>query len=79
MRSAIRVRSYSATAPRINSSWSCVRVPSHRSVQKHHLAAGMLEFLQQHHELDVVARQAVGIGDQDLRHLTRPHRIAQPV
>ena len=53
-----------------------LRVPSHRPVQEGHLAAGALELLEQHHELDVVARQTVGIGDQQPVHLARPYRVA---
>jgi hypothetical protein len=56
-----------------------LRVPAHRPVQEGDLAAEALELPQQDHELDVVARQAVGIGDQHLRDLARPHRIAQPI
>lgn len=56
-----------------------LRVAPDRPIQEGDLTPGALEFLQEHHQLDVVARQAVGIGDQHLRDLTRPHRVAQPV
>ena len=56
-----------------------LRIASHRPIQEDHLATGALELLQQHHELDVVARQAVRIGDQHLGDLAYPHRIAQPI
>jgi hypothetical protein len=54
-------------------------VPAHRPVQEGDLAAEAFELFQQHHELDVVARQAVGVGDQHPVHLARPHNVAQPV
>ncbi|MCR6630164.1 MAG: hypothetical protein NVV74_09010 [Magnetospirillum sp.] len=54
-------------------------VPPHRSIQKLDPAAKALQFLQEHHQLDVVARQPVGVGDQDPLDLTGPHGIAQSI
>jgi hypothetical protein len=78
MRSAIKVRSYSATAPRICKE-VILWVPPHRPIQELTPAAGALQLLQEDHQLDVVARQAIGVGDQHPLDLAGPHRIAQPV
>jgi hypothetical protein len=52
-----------------------VRILAHRPVQKQHLAAPSLQFLQQHHLMHVMAGQPVGIGDRHSIHLRRPDRI----
>src|ERR1051325_9711991 len=64
MRSAIRNRSYSATAPRICRSL-IMRILAHRAVQEFHVAAAALPFFDQHHLMHVVARQSIGTGEQD--------------
>jgi hypothetical protein len=56
-----------------------LRITADRPVQELHLAAEALQFLQEDHQLDIVARQAVGIGDQHPLDLAGPHRVAQPV
>jgi hypothetical protein len=56
-----------------------LRVAPHRPIEENGLASSALELLQEHHPLDVVARQAVGIGDQHLRDLrTASRRRSKP-
>jgi len=54
-------------------------VAPNRAIQELDLAAPALEFFQQDHQLDVVARQAVGIGDQHVPDVAGAHRVAQSV
>ncbi len=56
-----------------------VGILAHRPVQKHDLAAPPLQFFQQYHLMDVVARQPVGVGDQHPIHLRGPDRIPQAI
>jgi hypothetical protein len=82
MRSAIRLRSYSATAPRISPDLQqqlVVRVLAHRPIEELDPAPGGRQLLEQEHLVDVVARQPVGGGDQ--HHVQRARRgaVAQPL
>ena len=52
---------------------------THRLVQKLHLTAESLQFFQQHHLMNRVARQPVGVGYPYLVHFARPHRVPPPI
>jgi hypothetical protein len=79
IRSAISVRSYSATAPRISQQQLVVGIVAHRPVQELHLAAVPAELVQQQHLVDVVAGQPVGCDDHDQVELGQRRVIPQPV
>src|SRR6266508_445233 len=79
IRSAISVRSYSATAPRISQQQLVVGVLAHRPVQELHLAAMPAEFVDEQHLVDVVTGQPVGRGDHDQVKLGQRGMVPQPV
>lgn len=56
-----------------------LRILPHGPVQELDPAPEPLQLLQEHHQMDVVARQTIGIGDQHPTDAARPHGIAQPV
>ena len=56
-----------------------VRVVAHRAVEELGGAAGLRPLLEEHHLVDVVAREPVGRGDQHAVDLAAPHGIAQAV
>jgi hypothetical protein len=80
MRSAIRLRSYSATAPRIYLQQQLVvGVLAHRPVEELDLAAGGGDLLEQQHLVDVVAGQPIGGGDRHPVEGAQRGAIPQPL
>ena len=54
-----------------------VRIPTHRVVEKFHLAPPLLQLLQEEHLMDIVARQPVGGRDADTIKCCCSRRVAQ--
>ena len=56
-----------------------VRVLGHRPVEELDAAAVLLQLLQQEHLMDIVSRQPIRIGDEDLVERGHGRAIAEPV
>jgi hypothetical protein len=56
-----------------------VGIVAHGTVEEFDMAASPFELLQQEHLVDIVARQTVGCGQDDLVTLRGRHRIAQGI
>src|SRR5262245_6398350 len=54
-------------------------VVTHRSIQKLDLAAALSEFIDKQHLVDIVARQAVGGGDQHALEGRKGSAVAQAI
>lgn len=74
----MRVRSYSARAADLQQQL-VVRILAHRPVQKLDLAALLLELFEQHHLMDVIARQTVGGRQHQPVDKTLPDSVPQPI
>jgi hypothetical protein len=59
MRSAIKLRSYSATAPRIVSQQLIVRILAHWSLNKLNKAATFFQFLNQEHLMNILPGESI--------------------
>jgi len=54
-------------------------IGTHRAIKELDLAAEALQLLEQEYLMDIVARQAIRVGDQDEVDLSGRHFVAQPV